>query len=148
MRDNAFIRSKLLDAFIPPLTFQQDSSPFQPKSNTKNTPAPQSTSITRQSYINLDENLQEDSLIIQQNEEPFLTTETSLIKKVGMSRAESSIISSQRKSNRKYLKVVSNPHEAITANSPRLSTRHTNVKKSNVFERKESSDWLSIDPPK
>ena len=49
-------------------------------------------------------------------------------------------VETQRKGNRKYLRVVSNPHEAVTLNSPRQSTKNNNLmRKSAIFQDKKST---------
>lgn len=63
-RDNAVIKNKLLDAFIPALHFASSTSPFQPKSQVKVEIVPHNRLISRQSYISLEEDISDDSLIV------------------------------------------------------------------------------------
>lgn len=61
-RDLISIRSKLLDAFSPILSFKSAMLPFQPKKAEKVQTQASRVSIHRQSYINLEEDLADEEL--------------------------------------------------------------------------------------
>lgn len=64
-RNSAAIKNKLLDAFNPKLSIQ-NTTPFRIKDkdedSTRHKPPSSHMSITRQSYINLEEQLQQDTV--------------------------------------------------------------------------------------
>ena len=119
-RDLTSIRSKLLDAFSPILSFDSATLPFQPRKPEKAQTQASRVSIHRQSYINLEEDFGNEDL--------------------RSSGVNSLTFSGNRtKSQRKFLRVMSNPHELRTSSARKSTTERSKIGGSCIVEKQKAN---------